>query len=318
MSSLTFGSLIFHGRADEIVTLARLAESLGYDSVSMGEHIMMGAAAPPTPWALTGLAIAAGATERVKLVSSVLLLPLHHPVVLAKETAVLDAASNGRLVVGIGVGGEFPQEFDAVGVPLKQRGSRADETLDIVRRLWREDNVRYQGKYFQLNGVTIRPRPQQQPGPPIWVAGRKEAAMRRAVRFGSGWFPYLYSAARYRESVASVKELARQQGVSVDGFTWGLHIMCVAASSADEAKQVVHQYLSGRYTSPERTDEFVRTTCAAGTPDAIIAQVQEFVKAGVQHVNFSWTGEGAVARRSMELVGREVLPALRSMRIPEA
>jgi len=149
------------------------------------------------------------------------------------------------------------------------------------------------------------------------VAGRKEAAMRRAVRFGSGWFPYLYSTSRYRDSIASVKELGLREGVSLDGFTWGLHIMCVAAPSAEEAKQVVHQYLAGRYTSPERTDEFVRTTCAAGTPDAIVAQVQEFVKAGARHVNFSWSGEGAVARRSMELVAREVLPALRSMRVPE-
>src|SRR5215472_13721564 len=159
----------------DVPEAARLAENLGYDYLCSGEHMMFHG---PVPNSLITLAVAAGVTSRIKLMSTVVLLPLYTPMVLAKMTSVLDVASEGRYHMGIGVGGEFPKEFEACGVPVKQRGSRSNEALEIITRLWTEKDVSFDGRYSKFSGVTLDPQPIQRPHPPIWVAGRKEPAMR--------------------------------------------------------------------------------------------------------------------------------------------
>ena len=165
---------------DETAWQARWVEELGYEYISAGEHYMRGRPPAPSHAALPVLAVAAGATDRIRVLSSVLLAPFYHPTVLAKLAGSLDTASGGRLTLGVGVGGEFPAEFEAAGLNVKQRGRRTDECLKLLRRLWTEDNVTYQGRHFQVDDVTLNPRPTQTPHPPIWVAGRRDAAMRRA------------------------------------------------------------------------------------------------------------------------------------------
>jgi probable F420-dependent oxidoreductase len=183
---LHFGVSIALG-ASETARQARWMEDLGYEYFSAGEHFMRGNPPGPTHATLPLLAVAAGATERIRLLSSVLLAPFYHPVVLAKLTATLDIASGGRLTLRVGVGGEFPVEFEAAGLDVKQRGRRTNECLEALRRLWTQEHVTYQGRHFQFTDVTLNPPPAQQPHPPIWVAGRREGAMRRAARYGDGW-----------------------------------------------------------------------------------------------------------------------------------
>ena len=176
MAAVDFGAAL--SSMKDVPETARKAESLGYDYLCSGEHMMFHGAVPNS---LITLAVAAGATSRVKLMSTVVLLPLYTPMVLAKMTSVLDVASNGRYHMGIGVGGEFPKEFEACGVPVKQRGSRSNEALAVIKKLWTEKNVSFEGRYSKFSSVTLDPQPIQKPHPPIWVAGRKEAAMRRAA-----------------------------------------------------------------------------------------------------------------------------------------
>jgi probable F420-dependent oxidoreductase len=201
---------------------ARLAERLGYDYLTCGEHVMFHG---PVSNSLIALSVAAGATEKIKLMSSIVLLPLYNPVMLAKQTAVLDVASDGRYHMGVGIGGEFPKEFEACGVPVKQRGSRSNEALELIRRLWTEKNVTFEGRYTRFSGVTLEPAPVQKPHPPIWVAGRKEPAMRRAAKYGDGWLPYMYTPEMLRESLTKIDAFRREAGRDMSAFRPGLFIL---------------------------------------------------------------------------------------------
>ncbi|MEK7806465.1 MAG: LLM class flavin-dependent oxidoreductase, partial [Chloroflexota bacterium] len=200
---LRFGAVMPLG-PEEIPGQARWMEELGYDYFAAGEHFMRGSPPAPSHAALPLLAVAAGATDRIRLLSSILLAPFYHPTVLARLTATLDIASGGRLTLGVGVGGEFPVEFEAAGLKVNQRGRRTDECLEVLRRLWTGQAVTYQGRHFQLSSVMINPPPLQQPHPPIWVSGRRDAAMLRAAKYGDGWMPYFYDPERYQDSVAKI------------------------------------------------------------------------------------------------------------------
>ena len=168
--TLFFGaSMPFEG--EDTVAQARWIEDLGYEYFSVGEHFMRGNPPLPSSAALPALGVAAGATERIRLLSSVLLTPFYHPTVLAKLTATLDIASGGRLTLGVGVGGEIPEEFEAAGLNVKQRGSRTDECLAVLRRLWTEQRVSYQGRHFQLHDVFLNPPPTPETTPPYLGSG---------------------------------------------------------------------------------------------------------------------------------------------------
>ena len=176
-------------RADRVAEQAQAIESLGYDYATTGEHVFFHV---PCSNAFISLAVAAGATTNLKLMSTITLLPLYPAVLAAKQAAALDVASGGRFHMGIGVGGELPREFEAAGVPVSERGARTNEALEIMNLLFTEDDVYFDGKFNQLSGVTLEPKPLQQPSPPIWISGRKDAAWRRAARFGTGWLPYVH------------------------------------------------------------------------------------------------------------------------------
>ena len=159
---------------------AKRAEDLGYDYLLTGEHVMFHG---PVANNLVSLAAAAGATERIKLMSGIVLVPLYPAALLAKQVSVLDVVSDGRFSLGIGVGGEFPKEFEAVGVPVKERGARTDEGLQVLDLLLTQKDVHFDGRFTKLDGVSLAPRGVQKPRVPFWVAGRKDVAMRRAARY---------------------------------------------------------------------------------------------------------------------------------------
>ena len=189
------------------------AEQLPIDSIWQGGHIISPAY---TGEAITRLSLITAWTERVRVGTSILLLPLYHPVVVAKQIADLDSRSGGRVSVGVGVGGEFRAEFDAVGVPVAERGARTDEAMQVLRLLWSGKPVSHHGKFFNFDDIEIRPvalrrdeRPPAQPGgPPLLVSGRKEPAMRRAARLGDGWMPYLMSSSAYARTVNTIRHEA--------------------------------------------------------------------------------------------------------------
>jgi probable F420-dependent oxidoreductase len=194
--------------APDFQRVCRRLEAIGFDSIDSPEHVavdrgLLSVMGAHWPHAMTAMAFFAGATERIRVNSSILVLPAYHPVNLAKAIATLDQLSGGRVMLTIGIGvGEA--EFRAVGVPYKERGRRADEYLEAMNILWRESNPVFHGKYVQFDNIAFEPKPLQRPVP-VWVGGNSDAAIRRALRFAAGWRPstvVLETLAPYREKIA--------------------------------------------------------------------------------------------------------------------
>ncbi len=311
MTRPTFG-VAAAGDARHLPEFAKRAEALGFERVAMGEHLMDGDPPRPTHLALPLAAAAAGATRHVRVMTGIVIAPLYHPVLLAKLVTTVDLVSSGRLDFGIGISGqrETRVEFEAVGIPVQTRGRRTNEMLAVMKRLWTEEHVTHHGNFFDLEDVTLVPRPAQQPHPPIWVAGRSEAAMRRAARLGDGWYPYLFTVGRLRSSNEAVRQYAAAAGRDLSGFHWG--VMQPTAISADRRKALALAVtnIGQRYVTPGRSaEDIAQGLCLAGTPEECIAGIEARMEAGVREFVLGFLASEDEDRfRQMELFAKRVLP----------
>lgn len=271
---LTFGVNVYPHQWRDVARI----EELGFDSAWTSEHVFFYF---PTFDALTTLAAAAALTTRIRLGTAVLLLPLRPAALAAKEITSVDVISGGRLTLGVGVGGEFPKEFEAVGSPVKERGARTDESIEVLRTLWTQDNVRFDGRFTKLGGVTLMPKPLQPGGPPLWIAGRSDAAIRRAGRLGDGYLPYLFSPERFASSMAEVRREAEAAGRDPDAIEPGLYQFICLADSYDEAKRMSIDDLSRRYNQP--FEKIVDRYVVMGTAEDCARRLSDFAEAGVGH-----------------------------------
>ena len=232
--------------------IARVAEAAGFDSLWASDHV---AFHHPLLDVTVALATFAAATERIKLGAGVLLLPLREPALVAREFASLDYVSAGRVILGVGVGGEHPADFEAVGVPVEERGRRTNESMRVLRALFARE----------------APAPAQLNGPPLWVGGRSDAAIRRAAHLGDGWMPLWVSPERYAEGLARVGP-ERTAAVVLPALVGG---------TAEEARV----YLSHRYGT-EFSTHAVERYCVVGSPARCAERVAEYLGAGAEHVVF--------------------------------
>jgi len=308
---LHFGAGLALG-VGETARQARWMEDLGYEYFSAGEHFMRGDPPGPTHAALPVLAVAAGATDQMRVLSSIILTPFYHPLVLARTTATLDAASGGRLTLGVGVGGEFPVEFEAAGLRVNQRGRRTDECLEVMRKLWTGEKVTFSGRHFQLTDAMINPAPVQKPNPPVWVSGRRDAAMARAAKFGDGWMPYFYDAPRYRDSVGKIKGFAAEAGRDISGFQWAHFPYIAIYPTEQQAAEVAAEQLGGRYLYGGEFLDIVRKYCLLGTVENCIEQLQEYIDAGARHIIFSISCPWEDRERHLETIAKELIPHFRN------
>jgi probable F420-dependent oxidoreductase len=168
----------------EVLREAKLAEDVGFDSVFVPEHHMMPDGYLPAPAVL--LSAIAARTQRLRLGTAILQLPLWHPVHVAEQWAVLDNVSEGRAILGVGLGLVEP-EFRLFGLDVKEAVPRFNEQLEIIRRAWTEEKLSFRGRFYELDEVSITPRVVQRPHPPIWIGAMSEAALKRAGRLGTGW-----------------------------------------------------------------------------------------------------------------------------------
>jgi probable F420-dependent oxidoreductase len=178
---------------EDFQRIAKTAEELGYDAISTPEHIVMPsdlALAMGGYWtdALTVMTFVAGATRRIRVNSSVIVLPYHEPIAYAKAISTLDVLSGGRVTVTFGVG-MARGEFSALGVPFEQRGRITDEYIEVIKVLWTAEYPEFHGDFVDFADVYFEPKPLQRPHPPIWIGGSSMAALRRAARVGDGWYP---------------------------------------------------------------------------------------------------------------------------------
>jgi probable F420-dependent oxidoreductase len=290
---------------------ARRAETLGFDSVWAADRIV-------TPWRidtpypystdqrfivppdrpflepLTCLAFLAACTSRISLGMSVMVLPYRSPLHAAKIATTIDHLSRGRLILGVGVGW-MAEEFEALGAPFADRGPVADEQLEVIGRLWRDERPSFEGRFYRFQEVGFSPRPFQDPRIPIWVGGEGRRAQRRAGIHGDAWFPYFVriTPGELESRFDHVKRCAAEAGrdPSAIALTCCLPIELTAAPVAQEADRLV------------------------GSPDQITVALRAFEKVGVRHIALQFMVPHWPERQEqIERFAREVLPAFRGAR----
>jgi probable F420-dependent oxidoreductase len=303
MTDVEFG--IGLRRLDDVAANASQAEALGYDFLSTGEHVFFYG---PTGNGLISLAAAAGATNHIKLMSTITLVPLYPPALLAKQAAALDVVSGGRFHLGVGVGGEFAKEFEACGVPVGERGVRTNEALEVITRLWTEDDVGFDGRFTRLPGVTLSPKPKQQPHPPIWISGRSDAAMRRCANYGTGWLPYMYTPEKLAESLIAIDGYASESRRD-EPVRPGLFIFFAVHEDRARALEMATERLSIQYN--QDFSKLVGRYALAGSPDDCAARLREYIDAGAQTVILNSACPSGYVEDNEALLAGEVLAALR-------
>jgi alkanesulfonate monooxygenase SsuD/methylene tetrahydromethanopterin reductase-like flavin-dependent oxidoreductase (luciferase family) len=258
--------------------LPRLVEESGFDSLFVGDHLF---AAGPSVDAFALAASFAARTSRLTVGTGVLQLAMREPVAAAKQVATIDCLSGGRFILGVGAGGEFADEWAAVGVSREGRGRRLDHHLALAAALWSGETVRHEGEFATVAGVVGSPLPTREGGPPIWVGGRSDAALARAACH-DGWLGYAASTRRVR---ASLDALAARGRTPRDGFRVGVVLWTYAAADATTARERIGELLSRRYR--QDFERYVDTFCAVGTPEDIAARAAEFRAAGATDILFS-------------------------------
>ena len=298
------------GRAavPEVLTdAAQQAENAGYDSVWAAERLvnpwLMETAYPykdnaqwfvppdvPFLEPLTCLAFLSGVTKKVKLGISVAVLPFRHPLYTARVATSIDTLSNGRLILGAGIGWMI-EEFNSLGVPFKKRGAMGNEQLEIFNLLWSSDKPSYHGKHYDFEPLSVSPKPVQQPRFPIWTGGESEAAVKRAAKYGDAWFSYHVKisaddlAAKYSKVQAAAAELGREGQVD----------LC-CCRPVEITKDPVEQ----------QDDVF------EGTPEQLIESINKFKAIGVKHIALQFMkGRWPERREKIEWFAKDVLPHIK-------
>jgi alkanesulfonate monooxygenase SsuD/methylene tetrahydromethanopterin reductase-like flavin-dependent oxidoreductase (luciferase family) len=313
------------GRFRECVEQARMARDVGFDAIAAGHHYL----SPPyqSLQNLPLLARLAADTGSMQLCLSIVLLALLNPVQVAEDVASLDIMSEGRVVFGIGLGYR-EIEFEGFGVKVSHRVPRMLEALALIQRLWTEDSVTFEGRFFQVHGATSTIRPVQKPYPPVWVAANADAAVLRTARMGLPWFINPHAAlptierqwSRYKQALAE----AGQKMPQARPITLELHV----APSREEAVETARPFLAAKYEAYAEWgqdkvlpgdenfrigfDALARDRFILGTPDDVIEQIE--ARAARLESNYfffraGWPGmETRKIMRVIELMGQKVLP----------
>lgn len=293
----------------DIPAWAANAERAGFDVLGVGEHLFFNV---PTTNSFVALSAAAAVTSRIQLMSSIALLPLYPAALVAKLATALDQLSGGRFHLGIGIGGENPSEFTAVGVPVEERGARASEALEVIRRLWTEDEVVHDGRFTQLDGVTLRPKPVAPGGPPVWVAGRSDAAIRRAARLGDGWLPYMYTPEMIARDLEVYREELVAAGRSPDSARVGMTVFTAVDDDEGRGYRTVLETLERNYAQPFA--DLVPKYTLYGSPQRCLERVGEYLDAGVDTIMFTSAGPPEARSEHEARIADEIVAALREDR----
>ena len=254
------------------------AEELDWDSIWFSDRIV-GPAWRMDP--IAGMAIVTGRSETLKFGTGVLLMSMRSPVTAARELATIDLLSNGRLVLGVGVGQESPAEYEAMGVRKRDRGRRLDEAINIMRRLWTEERVTYESEFIKLTDATIGVRPKQA-NVPIWMGSRSEAGLRRTGRLGDGWLPTQITPEEVAAGIARINEYAAEAGREIEDDHFGLQISSYLMESGRVPDRIRERYLLQR-----RSDVPPEQLNLLGTPDQIMSRLREYIDAGATKFVFN-------------------------------
>jgi len=280
-----------------------MCEAGGVDSIWQTDRIV---STEPMLECMTAVAAIAGRTRRIKFGFNVVSLALRDPVLTAKQCATIDVLSEGRLLPGFGIGSPLAPEWKALDIDTKTRGSKTDESLEIIHRLWTEEAVTYSGKHYRLNGASIAPKPVQ-PDIPMWIGGGSEAAVRRTAKYGSGWQAGPETPREAGLVVAAIKEAAAAAGRKIDDDHYGASVPFHFGSTDDpRLSRVMEAYR-------KRTGNDPLAYFAIGDAAAIVGRIAEHIDAGLQKfiMRPMLKGDEAMLAQTRQLV-ESVLPIVAS------
>jgi probable F420-dependent oxidoreductase len=281
--------------------LAR-AEALGFDGAWTGEQIL---GTKPHLGPIETMTYAAACTERLRLGCMLLVTTLYSPVHLAKSLSSLDQLSRGRVEVGVGTGGRF-RMFSAFGVDPSSLVARFTESLALMRALWAEPRVTFHGRFWQLDGAAMEPKPFQKPSPPIWFGASHPDALRRAVRLGDGFFGAgSQTTAQFADQVRVVRDALAQQGRDAAGFRIAKRVYIGVDDDRARARQRVAGALDDLYGYFGMRG--VEAVMVAGTPDDCLRGLRDVVAAGAELILLNPLFDDA---EQMERLAADVVPEL--------
>tara|TARA_R110002096_G_scaffold298681_2_gene493149 strand:+ start:82 stop:1053 length:972 start_codon:yes stop_codon:yes gene_type:complete len=293
----------WHPRIDELVNFVEAIDKAGFDSLWVGDHLSM-----PLPFfdPLLLLAQAAVVSQRMTFGTGVYLLPLRHPGPVAKQAATLDHLTEGRFIFGVGIGGEFPKEYEVAGVPINERGARLGESMRAMRALWSGEPASFDGKHYAFHDVLMMPPPRQTGGPPLWVGGRSKPALRRAGRLADGYLSYVVTAQMYADALATIAEAADRE---IKRFGTGHLLFARVDDDYEKALNVATESLSKRYAMDFR--KAAQRYAALGTPAQVAEAILEFHAVGVRHISVDLVGPYERRMEQIERFAAEVMPLVR-------
>ena len=295
---------------DELADLVGLVDRCGYDSMWVGDHVAFTIAIFDP---LLQLAQAAVLSRRLVFGTDVFLLPLRHPTPIAKQVSTLDHLTEGRFIFGVGVGGEFPKEYEACGVPLNERGARLSESLTIMRKLWTGEPVSHAGKFFSFADIRMQPPPRQAGGPPIWCGGRADPALRRIGRMTDGWMSYVVTPDMYRQGLEKIATAASEAGRTFARGFGTAHLLFTRIDDTYEtALDAATVSLSQRYAMDFR--KAAQRYAALGTPQDVVETIFKFQQAGVRHLILDFVGPYEERDQQIERFAAEAMPLLAGLR----
>ena len=293
---------------EAIAAYSIAAEELGFASVWAWDHLFLGARRPfPFLEALTTLSMVAARTTRIKLGTGVLVLPIREPAILAKMAATLQFASGGRLMLGVGAGW-YEREFDATAVPFRRRGRIFERNLDLMQRLWADDDVTGEWDGRVLRHVRMLPQPR--PRPQLLIGGYVDRVLRRVAALGDGWVTYFYTAGSIASAWSRICGYAEEAGRDPAELTLVAQVPLCIGSSYEEASAQAREYV-GEYFDVPAWSEATPESAVRGTPEQCAEQIACFIEAGVRHLVFCpYNYQAEQVRR----LAAEVLPLLGPVR----
>jgi probable F420-dependent oxidoreductase len=252
------------------------------------------------------MAYMAARVRNMKLGTSALVLPTRQPVVLAKQLATLDFLANGRLLVAVGIGGDDSRDFEATGVRKQERGKRGDEAIALMKKLWTEENVNFEGEFYAVHDLTLLPRPSQKGGPPLWVGGRSNAAFKRAGRLADGWLASSVTPGEVAIGIEAIRAFAHEGGRNIPDDHYGVLIPYCFAPTAEEAEKI------SRPSLRRRQELSSRDYCGLGTAEQVTGKLREYIDAGASKFVMRPYGPKESLRAQVEMLAKAVIPALQT------
>src|SRR5689334_22883890 len=286
---------------------AERAEALGFESLWAWDHVLLGVEPSfPIVDSITMLGAVAARTRTIKLGTGVLVLPLRNPVVAAKSLGSLDVISSGRLILGVAAGW-YAREFDAVGVPFKQRGRLFERNLDILTRLWTQERVTLQADEFNLREAVMRPKTVQRPRPPILIGGYVDAVLKRVATKGDGWLTYFYTPESYTRSWQKILGFAREAGRDPKTLTGTNQLAILVGASRAETEEPMRRWLSTEWDVAAWSESTIEHAIRGNVKECI-EQLRAHVASGVDRlILIPYRYDPA----QVEIIAREIVPALR-------